>query len=294
MKLYPIIYLNEAAPTATEAIGKDVAAITSDDYADWEMESPSEHSIVLIDVGRAKSIMQPGGRPASAGRHSWAASPWPGIRQRAGGMSESDTYTISKLIANRAVVGYVAYSDSDENLWKIDASAGVASFGPLAYQLAMWSTGGWLESDTSLKPASQRVWQKMYELSEQGVYKRKWLGEWNESHLSERMHIGPAPQDLGEYITKVVHGEIDYEDEQAFLSWLQENNLKPETYGWLWAYQLVSHDSNTRSLFDKGKQLIKDLREIYPQFTEKDLGWLFSDAAGRKFFRRLYGGKASY
>jgi len=271
MKLYPIIYLNEAAPTATEAIGKDVAAITSDDYADWEMESPSEHSIVLIDVGRAKSIMQ-----------------------RAGGMSESDTYTISKLIANRAVVGYVAYSDSDENLWKIDTSAGVASFGPLAYQLAMWSTGGWLESDTSLKPASQRVWQKMYELSEQGVYKRKWLGEWNESHLSERMHIGRAPQDLGEYITKVVHGEIDYEDEQAFLSWLQENNLKPETYGWLWAYQLVSHDSNTSSLFDKGKQLIKDLREIYPQFTEKDLGWLFSDAAGRKFFRRLYGGKASY
>ena len=58
MKLYPLIYLNEAAPTATEAIGKDVAAITSDDYADWEMESPTDHSIVLISTNRAMSIMK--------------------------------------------------------------------------------------------------------------------------------------------------------------------------------------------------------------------------------------------
>jgi len=277
MKLYPIIYLNEAAPTATEAIGKDVAAITSDDYADWEMESPTDHSIVLISTNRAKSIMQ------SLPKKGWAPEE----------ISAAESHTIGKLLGSRAVVGYVAYSDSDENLWKIDGSAGVANFGPLAYQLAMWSTGGWLESDFNLKPASQRVWQKMYELSNQGVYKRKWLGEWNESHPAERMHIGPAPRDLGEYITKVENGEIDYEDEQAFLSWLQEHNLKPETYGWLWAYQLVSHDSNTRSLFDKGKQLIKDLREIYPQFTEKDLGELF-ETAGGEFFRRLYGGKASY
>ena len=209
-------------------------------------------------------------------------------------ISSSESKAFGKLLASRAVVGYIAYSDSDENLWKIDASSGVASFGPLAYQLVMWQTGGWLESDTSLKPASQRVWQKMYELSNQGVYKRKWLGEWPQEHLLERMNIGPARTDLAEYHDKIENGEADYEDEQAFLSWLQEHNLKPETYGWLWAYQLVSHDSNTQSLYEKGKQLIRDLTEIYPQFTEKDLGWLFSDTAGRKFFRRLYGGKASY
>lgn len=276
MKLYPLLYTNEAARTATEAIDKDVAAITSDDYADWEMESPVDHSIILISTNRAMSIMK------SLPKKGWSPEE----------ISAAESHNFGKLIASRAVVGFIQYSDSDENLWKIDASSGVASFGPLAYQLVMWQTGGWLESDTSLKPASERVWQKMYELS--NLYERKWLGEWGKEHLLDRMTVGAAGTDLREYYNKIENGEADYEDEQAFLSWLQEHNLKPETYGWLWAYQAVSHDSNTRNLYEKGKQLIKDLMEIYPQFTEEDLFRLFSNTAGPAFFSRLYRSKASY
>jgi len=58
MKLCPIIYVNEAAKTATDALGKGIVAISSDDYEDWEEESPTEHSIVLISTSRTTSILQ--------------------------------------------------------------------------------------------------------------------------------------------------------------------------------------------------------------------------------------------
>ena len=99
MKLCPIIYVNEAAKTATDALGKGIVAISSDDYEDG---SPTEHSIVLIGTSRATSILQ------SMQKKSWDM-----------GEISPDTPSatfISKLLSKRAVVGYVHYSSHSDNL----------------------------------------------------------------------------------------------------------------------------------------------------------------------------------
>jgi len=280
MKLCPIIYVNEAAKTATDALGKGIVAISSDDYEDWEEESPTEHSIVLISTSRTTSILQ------SMQKKSWDM-----------GEISPDTPSatfISKLLSKRAVVGYVNYSSHSDGLYDVNTSAGVASFGPLAYQLVMYETGDWLMSDESLKPASQRVWKTMYKLSNQGVYYRKWLGEWGDKGIvTDRFWIGAANSDLFEYRKLIEKNLVDAEDEQEFLHWLQEHSLDPENYGWLWAYRTTSHDSKIKQMYADGKQLVANLTEKLPQFKEKDIAGLFNDS-GNKFFYRLYDSSASY
>lgn len=266
MKLYPIIY--EGAKTASEAVGKNIGIISSKDFA----STPSKYNrILLVDVDRVANYMKR----------------WP-IDNIA-----SNRANIDKQLAGRAVVGLIEYSQQDDDLFDVNISAGVASFGPLAYQIAMYETGGWLMSDESLKPASKKVWQKMYELSNQGVYERKWLGHWGEGPLKDHLYIQPETVDLRDYIKGLDFGGFKIEDEQRFISWCQEHDLNPQTYGWLWAYKTNQPDSKVSEMYEKGRQLVKDIANMYPVYSQEDVINMFR-TVGRRFFGRLYGSAASY
>ena len=281
MKLYPLIYTNEAARTATDALDKGIAAISKQDYGS-EDEYDDRHQVVLVSIDRAVSVLR-----------TLEKNRWPPTEETDPGESAEIGQRMARsVLAKRAIVGTVEYSLQDVGLFKVNISAGVAGFGPLAYQLVMYETGEWLMSDESLKPASQKVWQKMYELSNKGVYQRKWLGSWESNYVLDRIHIGDS-RDLQEYSDKLSYNEVEESDEQSFLDFLQDRNMKPEKYGWLWAYQQTSHDPKIKDMYKKGQELIQFLVEKYPSFSEADMADTFIKAANN-FFRRLYGGPASY
>lgn len=279
MKLYSIIYINEGARTATEALDKGVAAISKDHYQNL-LSNRNEHNIVLVSTDRVFSVLK------TLEESGWNLN----VRLEDYPATEDE---IAKRIARRAIAGMIDYSHAQDDLWSVNKSAGVASFGPLAYQMVMYETGEWLMSDDSLKPASQFVWQKMYELSDKGVYQRKWLGNWLAMHLLDRVEIGQGQHHLNQYVEQLSDESIDVQDEQVFLDYLQERKLNPASYGWLWAYKATSHDTKIQETFDNGNKLVRLLVEKYPKFTEKDAARLI-EMAGSKFFRRLYGGPASY
>lgn len=271
-KLFPIMY-TEAAKTATEAIGQGVAAFS-------HMEAGTQGTVVLVSVDRVISIFD---GLLGQGWNPEDIEP----------SSATGQYAY-KMLGRRAIVGTVDFSSGEyDELWDVNYSAGVASYGPLAYQIAMHEIDqNWLMSDESLKPASQKVWQKMFELSNKGVYQRRWLGKWGAGPLSDRLAIGPGRQDLRDYEDGIDYGDVEETDEAYFLEWLEERELQPNTYGWLWAYRTTSHDPKIEDLFLKGKDLENVLIERYG-FSEEEIAKIFVES-GSKFFNRLYGGKASY
>jgi hypothetical protein len=265
LKLYPIIYLNEGMRTPEEALSKGVVAIKKSAGSD------KVAAIDLLSIERTLNI---------AKKHK----PWQIVD--------------GEHLAKRAFVASIVYEFVSEDIYKIIGSAGVSSFGPLAYQMVMqeiMKNGGWLASDSMLKPASQRVWQKMYELSEQGVYKRKFLGEVNKKHISMRQLIIPSELKSVAGINDAIsdYYKTSYKmTNDGFIAYLDALSLKPQTYGWMWAYQLESPNSNIDELYRKGEELVAQIKNI-TGFDDKVTHDMIEDA-GEKFFDRLYGGKASY
>lgn len=182
LKLAEVLY--EAARTADDAINKNVAAFLS--FGDLDAVT-----VVLMAADRTLQI---------AKRHEeLLQSPT---------NSTADMKEMINQLQQRAVVGTVDGNKVDDELWKVNSSAAVNSFGPLAYQMVMFTINpGWLKSDKSLTSASQNVWNKMYELSEKGVYERKWLGDFDSGHewleqaargqLNQTEHLSSAKSRLG-------------------------------------------------------------------------------------------------
>jgi len=148
--------------------------------------------------------------------------------------------------------------------------------------------------DNTLKPASEFVWQKMFEFSNKGLYKRDWLGQWGSWYLLRRMEITEtAKTDLEEYVKNIEDNKVDYRSEQEFLDWLKEKGLSPEKYGFLWAYNLSS-PMDTSELNKKGKEAVAAIREKnFPRYTVTDIVTIIAEAGGN-FFSRMYGSDASY
>jgi len=264
MKLYPLLFLNEVAKSVEEAIGEDIAVIVTNIWG-------SGTAIILFDTKKAIDVLK----------------------------QEKHTHNASeKLYEAGGIVGLINFTKEESDLYKVNASAGVSNYGPLAYQIAMQHIGNdnWLMCDRSLKPASEFVWQKMFELSNRGIYKRKWLGNqtWYGDYLFQRMEITEtAKTDLGEYVKKLNKNEADYKNEQQFLDWLKEKGLSPEKYGYLWAYNLSS-PINPSVLYTKGKETVEFLKkDNYPKFTVNDVVTIIA-GAGETFFSKMYGSEASY
>ena len=254
MKLYPIMYLHEGMRTPEEALEKGIAAIAHK-YA------TSVGGIVLLSTKRTLKYVQKN-------------KALDGLEQR-------------------AVVASINYRLIQGDLYKINYSAGVSDFGPLAYQMVMQeimkTNNGWLASDENLKKASKRVWQKMYELSEQGVYKRKWLGDWDigggdrtRHPFSRRTHLG---QDSSLYYEGMKDKKYDG-SEADFLKYLSEHNVAPYEYGWLWAYQLQSFNPKFEELYEKGEELLLQIEQIIKGVRINNVRNVL--LSGENFFGRMY------
>jgi len=257
MKLYQIIYTNEAARSAEESLEKGVFAY---------LKPGMSPKVILISGDRLLQAID----------------------------SEVLLGPLVRKIAGRAIVGAVGYNkdSSGEDLYKVDTSAGVASFGPLAYQLAMYAIQpSWLMSDTSLKPASHRVWKNMYKLSEQGVYERKWLGDYNIDLIYER-YIGTERAERGKF--KSFLSSLPPPTEDLFIKWAKENYPEEpiENFGQFWAYRKTSHDPKIKNLFDQSEKFIEQMRteRKIPEVTTREI----IERSAALFFSRLYGSAASY
>jgi hypothetical protein len=262
MKLYQIIYTNEAARSAEESLEKGVFAY---------LKPGTYPKVILISRDRLLQAID----------------------------SEVLLGPLVRKIAGRAVVGAVGYNkdSSGEDLYKVDTSAGVASFGPLAYQLAMYTIQpSWLMSDSSLKPASHRVWKNMYKLSEQGVYERKWLGDYNIDLVSER-YIGIESGKFARFLSSlrwIRLSSLPPPAEDLFIKWVKENHPEEpiENFGQFWAYRKTSHDPKIKNLFDQSEKFIEQMqteRKI-PEVTTREI----IERSAALFFGRLYGSAASY
>lgn len=270
MKLYSIIYTNEAARTAEEALNNEVFA-----YHDPEFRN----KVILISRNKILQAID-------------------SVKKT--GLMQNFFSHITKNIAQEAIVGYISFSQNSsiKDLYKGESSAAVDGFGPLMYQLAMYVIHpSWLMSDSSLKPASHRVWQKMYEFSEQGVYERKFLAEYKIQLIYNRRSSG-LPDDanrnkkIEEYITAVQNNDIP-KTEDAFIEWVKENLPEEpiKNFGHFWAYRKTSHDPKIKNLFDQGEKFIEQLKAELK--ISKDSAREIIEGSATQFFRNLYDSAAS-
>lgn len=78
------------------------------------------------------------------------------------------------------------YPGDNRKLMQVRSSDAISGYGPLLYQTAMFAIKPkWLQSDTSLTSDSYEVWNKMYQFSEKGVYERMYVGNLDKISRSE-------------------------------------------------------------------------------------------------------------
>jgi hypothetical protein len=139
----------------------------------------------------------------------------------------------------------------------------------------------WLKSDTSLSEDSMSVWQKMYDLSEKGVYERKWVGDfaYGPYIIHEMMEI--AEQWHGDDFFTNWDGKGG---EQSFLKFLAEQEEKdysdPALFGYFWAYRKTSHEPEIEQLFAAGDEFMSRISS--PALSQGVAGGV------RAFFSRRY------
>jgi len=265
MKLYPLIYTNEAARTTEEATAKGVAAFLTE-----------ENTIVLFVIKRVIDITKR------------FVEKYPVNVRKAYHNEMLGTELAKRSIVAEITTVSVGASTSDLN--KVDSSAGVSRFGPLAYQLAMANIHpNWLISDVSLTEdgGSADVWNKMYELSTKGVYERKWLGEYNRnsaySPLVRRMQTTKKGRELFSDYTPI-YGTSE-EGIQAFLEdHGRENEYSPYEFGFFYAYRLTNPQSiQTTGLFNAGDNVVMEMKKLGIDDPNEVLS-----SAGFEFFERRY------
>ena len=282
MKLYPIIY-TEGARTAEESLEKGIFAYLNPGMYPKVILVSGDRLLQAIESVKKKTGLEYNPSKDLDGNNRFFAQ-------------------VENIAGKRAIVGSVSFhkddsaklNNSEKDLYKVDSSAGVASFGPLAYQIVMYVIqSSWLMSDESLKPASHRVWKNMYKLSEQGVYERKFLGEYSIDLIYER-YIGTVPGKFMRYVESVENGTIPG-NEENFLEWLRTKlpEEKPENFGQFWAYRKTSHDPKIKALFDKGNEFIQRLQTERNIQEPTDVARELITRSASSFFSRLYGSAAS-
>jgi hypothetical protein len=307
MKLYPLLFLNEIAKSAGVALDKRLAALDASEDQNFR------RIILFIPFSLEEAVKKTlqnaviPKRNVEATTHSTDLPPPPSNPPMA---LESTDKEIMDLLGidtnrankdaikyqiisgkNRAIIAHLTYKlkENESGLAEINTSAAIGGFGPLIYQIAMYQHPDlWLTSDSSLKPASKRVWNKMYELSKQGVYERKFVGEINAFELKRKKFIDKA---LSDYFDGILNGTTP-PTEKALLDWLVFNDLDANEYGYLWAYKKLDHDPKIKELFNRGEKAVQDISNKYKIPTETLVDVL--RMAGRELFSKLYGSEASY
>lgn len=175
MKLYPIIYTNEAAKTPEEAIKAELGLFVQNDGA-------SAH-VILLSAERCEAIVRSyqakGMKPTKAksrtpsissvtytqpsspivqGDYDPSVPPWDINESVAGNKQE----WLTIALGNRAIVGGVAAERTDGEMWRVAYSVAVEKYGPMLYEAMMGIIyPDYLRSDYSLTKDSQTIWNKM-------------------------------------------------------------------------------------------------------------------------------------
>jgi hypothetical protein len=208
MKLYPLLFLNEGQVFANQAYNQGLVLI--------KITHDGEHFLILLNKNQIKD-------------------------KATGELKES---------GQGIIYGGLQYSENEEsgNIQTKSADA-IQGYGPLLYQAAMYlNRSKWLESHESLSKDSYKVWNKMYEFSEQGIYKRKYIGNIGYS----RDECANKLLDMGKVLS-----EEERESEEAFLKLLKSLNVKPEEVGCFWAYKKTSHEPEIALMLKEGKNFFK-------------------------------------
>ena len=246
MKLFPILFLNEEMRNGNDALANNLAA------------SFQSSRITLFDPMKLKEFLK-----------------------EQGDIEADDYNTIYKAVKgeSKIIVGSIDYW-SRSGLSLVSTSAAIDGFGPLMYQLAMYKVNpNFLACDTTLKPASLKVWQKMFEFSNKGVYERSFLRLYGKDMFINRIDIHD-----GDSLRKYLQETDGDPSEETFLSWLKKHNLNPTDFGFLWAYRKKDFDSSFGQLLSKGEQAANEIKDG-PELIRK---------MGVMFFEDLYGSEASY
>ena len=264
MKLYPLIYINEGARTSEEAVSKGVAAYLT-----------KENSIVLFVIDRVidttKRFVE---KYPSNVRNAW------------------HNEMLGTELAKRSIVAEITTTSVGDDLYKVESSAGVSKFGPLAYQLAMVNIyPNWLISDVSLTEdgGSADVWNKMYELSTKGVYERKWLGEYQPnsvlSPLVDRMQTTTKGRNIFRDYKPVYGYETSEDGIQAYLEDHGfEKEYSPYEFGFFYAYRLADSQSvGVANLFNLGDKVVEEMKTLGIDDPDEVLS-----SADYEFFERRY------
>lgn len=296
MKLYPIIYLNEGPKTAGESLEKGIVAVKISSHIVLLSKKRVFEALRGMEKKSGKPLFLAPGEDPESNEHYEDFILWKG--------------TFSQRLGNRAIVGAITYTKVKGNLYKVYTSSGVNKFGPLAYQIAMYVMGdSWLRSDESLRPASLAVWQTMYDLSEKGVYEKKWLGDWGWKNIPEAVYTwseatedAKTTQYLEDYVKKteaeIKAGGGDLND-TGFIDYLKNSPMKggvgvmqydmhnsPSKFGNFWAYRKTEHDPLIEDMFNDGQNMLDELKEEYD--ISPGLMIDIIENAGMRFFRRRY------
>jgi hypothetical protein len=195
--------------------------------------------------------------------------------------------------SKEAVLGYITANLIGPKLWKVEYSAAVHGHGPLLYQLVMTLIGsGWLKASETLTDDSMGVWNKMYELSEQGAYKRKFLGAFGVDEVIKSLSVDGAPPEIRSpaFYAKVKRIAADggTSTEKLFLQELAAAGVSPSEVGWFWAYQTTRKDPQSNKLLAGGEgMLLASATETQPMVDKPRLEAVIDHMAARLFSRKF-------
>lgn len=206
MKLYPLLFLNEAQVFASQAYKQGLVTI--------KVDIDGVIGLFLVNKNNIKD-------------------------KATGELKES---------GQGIIYGGIQYTDDpDSGYVQVKSSDAIDGYGPLLYQIAMYSIKpNWLESDESLSDDSYRVWNKMYEFSEKGMYERTYIGNIGYSRSDCANALGEKPS------------EEEAADEESFLSFLQRLNIAPKEVGCYWAYRKRSHEPEVAVMLKEGQKLFAE------------------------------------
>jgi len=235
MKLYNILFLNESQIFASQAYKKGFVIIAIDATDD----GLNKAGFILLNKNRIKDENG---------------------KLKAEDKGEGIVYGSLDIVEG-----------SDSGFMQTTSADAIHGYGPLLYQTAMYYIEpNWLESHESLTDSSYDVWNKMYELSEKGVYIRKYIGNNEYRHeCANVLHSSPSEEEAA--------------TEESFLAFLTSEKIEPEKVGCYWAYKKTSHEPEIAVMLKEGKELAESIGEITKQDPKVILfNWMRTANLGNK------------
>jgi len=315
MKLYPLLFLNEAAKTSKEALKAGLGLYVSKTSEEliFVLFSPQRCNEVIESyhkrhkgtLGKVKKeVPKPLSPPAGFSTEPVdpRIPPWKTREEgeeylRQQGLKEARDSKDARLdwleaqLGNRAVVGSVTATWKDTNerddLWRVNTSSAVQKYGPMIYDLVMASVyPEYIRSDFSLTADSRRVWNVMYTRPD---VEHSWVGNWGVYEVINSWNVaGMSEQDnIHDFLNKIKSETPITEKEfnNNFVNKLDSENK--EKIGPFYAYRFSGGRSRASAkLIEAGNAAIEELANSFRVSTQ-EIEMVLEAASGIQF-NRLY------